>query len=185
MENEYYIIEARQQGETQQFALLYDAYVKKIYNYIFYRTFQKEIAEDLTSSVFMKALEKIKSYSPAKGAFSSWLYQIAKNTLVDYFRSNRTNEDISAANNFAGPDNVEKNIHARLELEKIKKYLNRLPKEQSDIILMRVWDELSFKEISEILGKSEAASKMQFFRTLEKMHKEIALALIYLLLIKP
>jgi RNA polymerase sigma-70 factor, ECF subfamily len=184
MYQENYIIEQCQNGNLEHFTELYDTYAKKIYNYLFYRTFHKETAEDLTTTVFIKALEKIESYSPNKGAFSSWLYQIAKNTLTDYFRTNKTTEDIEYASNNPSSENIQEQTHSQLELEKVKKYLQTLPKEQQDIVIMRIWDGLSFKEIAEILNKTEGASKMQFSRTLEKMQKEIPLVLIYLLILK-
>jgi RNA polymerase sigma-70 factor (ECF subfamily) len=94
-----------QKGKTEDFGLLYDLYVKKIYSYFFFRTSSKEISEDLTSICFTKAFEKIHQVDPKKGAFRSWLYQIAKNTLVDYFRSHKATAELSETENLKSKDN--------------------------------------------------------------------------------
>ncbi len=178
------LIDRCQNGELENFGGLYDAYVKKIYDFIFYRTLHKETAEDLTSLTFTKALERINSFSPAKGTFSAWLYQIARNTLIDGYKQNRPVDPAEALENFASKENLENQTNAKLNLEKVQKFLTSLDEEKREIITMRVWDGLSYKEIADVLGKSEASCKMTFSRTIEKLNKEVAFALIYLLIMK-
>lgn len=174
-----------QNGKLEQFSVLYDEYVKKIYDFLYYRLRHKETAEDLTSIVFMKALEKIQSYNQQKSAFNTWLYTIARNTLFDYFRSYKEQGQLDEALKYASRENVSTEVSNKIEMEKVQSLLYKLESEQRDLIIMRVWDGLSFKEISEILGKSEAASKMQFGRTLKFLQSQIPMALLMLILIKP
>ena len=75
--------------EISQLSEVYETYFPKIYNYIFYRILHKQITEDLTSRVFLKAAEKIHLYNPEKGAISTWLFAIAENEINDYFRSSK------------------------------------------------------------------------------------------------
>lgn len=182
--NELEIIQSCQKGNYDQFGLLYDNYIKKIYDYLFFRTFHKETAEDLTSIIFTKALENIHQYNKAKGSFSSWLYQIAKNTLIDNSRQKKSTEDLDSAQHVASKENVEREISSKMELEKVQEYLQTLSEEQRDVVVMRVWDGLSYKEMSEITGKSEAALKMSFSRTIEKMSGEILAVFILISLLK-
>ncbi len=174
-----------QKGQLGQFEVIYDAYVKKIYDFLYYRTQHKQTVEDLTSVVFMKALERIQSYNPKKSAFNTWLYTIARNTLFDHFRSNKDQSPIDDALGHPSSQNISKEVGIKMEMEKVQKLLDTLDSEQRDLIIMRVWDGLSFKEIAEILGKSEAASKMQFGRSLKFLQSKVPMALLYLLLVKP
>ncbi len=178
------LVSGCQNGELENFGAIYDLFVKKIYDFIFYRTLHKETAEDLTSLTFTKALERIGSYSADKGSFGGWLYQIARNTLIDNYKQNRPLDPAEAMENIAGGGSLEAQTDAKLNLEKVQKFLDTLDEEKREIVTMRVWDGLSYKEISQILGKSESSCKMVFSRVMEKLNKEAAFALIYLLLIK-
>ncbi|MBI5531051.1 MAG: sigma-70 family RNA polymerase sigma factor [Candidatus Doudnabacteria bacterium] len=178
------IIAECQAGQLEQFAVLYDAYVRKIYDFIFYRTMHKETAEDLTSLTFTKALERINTYQANKGSFSAWLYQIARNTLIDNYKNHKPTAAVEELENFASGENLEQQTEARLNLEKVKNFLQTLDEEKREIVTMRVWDGLSYKEIGDILGKSESSCKMSFLRIMEKLNKEAAFALIYLLMLK-
>jgi RNA polymerase sigma factor (sigma-70 family) len=182
--NENLIIKRCQKGELEGFGVLYDSYIQKIYNFIYYKTFHKELAEDLTSKTFVKALENIERFSFDKGKFSSWLYQIARNTVIDHYRSKKNEFDLA---DFWGiSDNSD--FHSQLEnqqsIEEVKKYLTKLTKEQQEIVVMRVWDDLSYKEISQILGKSEASCKMVFSRVMKDLRQNLTHILLLVLLIK-
>ncbi len=176
--NEEKIIAKCQAGNLDGFGQLYDKYIKKIYDFIYYKTLHKETAEDLVSKIFFKALENIGKYSPAKGSFSSWLYKIARNTLIDYYRTKKETIDITDVWDLKSDEDIEKDIENKQELDEIKKYLNKLSPEQREIIIMRVWNELSYKEIAEIMDKSEASCKMMFSRTINILRQEMPLELL-------
>lgn len=182
--SEIEIIEKCQAGDLKDFSLLYDSYVKKIYDFIYYRTNHKETAEDLTSRAFMKALEKIGSFDSGKGSFSSWIYRIARNSVIDHYRTKKNDTDIADLWDLDSGDDIEREFDAREKLKKVDQYLKTLKSEQREILIMRVWQEMSYKEIAEILGKSEASCKMSFSRALIKLKKEMPLSLLLLLLIK-
>lgn len=182
--DESQIIAAIQQGELSNFSSLYDLYNDKLYRFIYFRTHHKQTAEDLTSTVFMKALEHIGSYKPRKGQFSSWLYQIARNAIIDHYRTFKPSEDIENAWDLGSNVNIERDTDLKMNLEKVQSYLEGLSAQQRDIVIMRVWDGLSHKEIAEVLGITEANSKMIFSRTLGKLQKEVSIALITLLISK-
>lgn len=171
------------QGQLEYFGNLYDSYVRKIYDFIYYRTHHKQTAEDLTSLVFTKALENFSRYDDKKGGFSAWLYRIAKNTVIDHYRTNKPTNSLEDAWDAPAASDVLRDADTALKLEQVKKYLNKLEPLQRDIVLMRVWDGLSHKEIAEILGISEASAKMTFSRTLARLNKETAFAAISLLLL--
>lgn len=174
-----------QEGKLENFTVLYELYAEKIYNFLYFRTFHKATAEDLASEVFFKALNKINSYDSKKAQFSTWLYQIAKNTLTDYFRKHKEHEDIESAWDISSTENINTDVENRISLEKVQKYLSTLDPRQRQIVIMRVWDGLSYKEIADILKISEANAKMIFSRTIGKLQTEIGpviMAVIFSLL---
>ena len=173
-----------QQGNLEHFGLLFDAFHQKIYKFVYFRTHHKETAEDITSHIFTKALERITTFNPSKGSFTAWLYQIARNSIIDFYRSRKETENIDDAWDIADNTSLERDVDTRQQLEKVRSYLYTLPAQQRDIVLMRVWDDLSHKEIASILGTSEASVKMTFSRVLAKLHKESWAATICLMLIK-
>ena len=111
------LINKCQAGEPEEFTQLYELYLKKIYGFVYFRTHHKETAEDLVSLIFMKALENINSYNFNKGTFSSWLYRIARNTVIDHYRTMKSASNIDDIWDLAGNDDVERNIINRLRLE--------------------------------------------------------------------
>jgi len=175
------IIRQCQAGNTEAFTELYSSYIDKIYRFTYYRTFHKETAEDLTSQTFFKALENIGGFSLSKGTFSAWLYSIARNSIIDHYRSQRNEQNINDIWDLPTTDNLEESTHIRQQLAKIKIAMKQLSSSQRELIILRLWDQLSHKEIAELSGQSEAASKMAFSRALAQL-RQIA-PLVFMLLL--
>ncbi|MEK7570101.1 MAG: sigma-70 family RNA polymerase sigma factor [Patescibacteria group bacterium] len=162
------------------FAEVYDAYVQKIYAFVYYRVSHREIAEDLTSTTFLKALDKFHSFR--SGNLQAWLYRIARNTVTDHYRTHRPPADLETAQDVRSASNPANDAENRLQLERVRVELDKLPEKQRDIIIMRVWDGLTHAEIAEVLGKSEASVKMQFSRSVRALQSKIPLAALLLFL---
>lgn len=163
------IIAAVQAGDTEKFGLLYDAYFKKIYAYLFYRTRDRATAEDLVSATFYKAIGAIGKFDTHKGTFSAWLYRIARNTLYDHSRARKPVVPLEYAEAIPVKADYEKDVANRELLRKVNVSLADLSDEQREIVSMRAWDELSYAEIADILHKSEASCKMAFHRASSKL----------------
>jgi RNA polymerase sigma-70 factor, ECF subfamily len=181
--NELSLIQKIKQGDTEAFGKLYDEYLKKIYNFIYYKTYHQETAEDLTSLTFTKALEKIANFDSQKASFSTWLYSIARYTVIDFYRQERPNMSLDDVWDLTDKEDLEIDLENKFNLQEIGKYLKTLEAEKREIIFLRVWEGLSYKEIAEIIGKSENNCKMIFSRTISKLRIEMPLALFILLLI--
>lgn len=178
--NEKSVISSCQSGKLEDFGLLYEGYVKKIYNFIYYKTYNREVAEDITSQVFFKALSKINKFDNS-GSFSAWLYTIARNTIIDYYRAYHPQSDIDDFWDLEDNTKIEKDLDVKADLDKVKLYMNKLDSGQREIIMLRIWEEMSYKEISQITGKSEENCRMIFSRTIAKIRKEAIIALFTIL----
>lgn len=185
MENsEQKIIAACQAGEMESFVYLYDRYVEKIYKFLYFRTFDQELAEDITSQVFLKCMNKISTFNDSKGTFQAWLYQIARNLLIDEYRKQKPTENIDAHFDLADNTNLESETNQTLSNEALRKLLMTLPTESQELVTMRLWDEMPYAEIAVITGKTEGSLKMQFSRIITQLQKQAHLLVFPLVLIK-
>ena len=175
------LIQNFQTGRRDAFGPLYDAYIKKIYDFIYYKIHHRETAEDLTSQTFLKAFKALERFNPSGGSFQAWLYQIARHTVIDHFRLSRPQQPIQDAWDLASNEDIPTDTDTRLRIEKVKAALQQLPSQHRELIIMRLWQGLSFAEIAEILRKSEQSCKMQFSRTIRKFRAEQLAALLLFL----
>jgi len=172
------VIKECQHGRIEQFTKVYDAYIKKIYNFIYHKTMHRETAEDLTSTVFMKALENIQSFDESKGSFNAWLYRIARNTVIDHYRTSKDVMDIADAWGLSSKEDILRSVESNEQLERVRGYLETLKPQHREIIIMRVWDQLSYKEIADITGLTEANCKMTFSRAIRRLRDELGMGLL-------
>ena len=177
------IIQECQTGNLEKFSLIYDKYAKKIYQFIYYRVFSRETAEDLTSQTFFKALEKINTFNFKKnGSVSAWLYCIARNSVIDYTRVNKKEIPLEEAKEEKSFDRIEEKIDRAQKIKQVENCLKILNYKQREIVIMRVWQEMSYQGISQILGKSEASCKMAFSRGIGKIRENLGDLLLLLVL---
>lgn len=170
------VISRCQAGQLEEFGLLYDKYIKKIYDFVYYKTHHKETAEDLVSKIFMKALEKIKSFSPDKGSFQGWLYQIARNTVIDHYRTQKKDANLEDVWDLQDKSDIARDLDVKMKVKEVEECLAKLKPEQRDIIIMRVWQGLSYKEIADIMDKSEGSCKMAYSRAVNALRQDMPAA---------
>jgi len=186
--DESIIEEIRSTGDFARFTALYDAYSGKIYRYVFYRTHHKETSEDIASDVFMKALNGLDSFDASKGTFSSWIYRIARNSLIDLYRSRKQTVGIEEIANdvkfSSGDDPTRDAAETKESIRKALDVLSTLSEDQREIVLLRAWDGLPYKEIADILGKSEASCKMGFSRATARLRGGVLATIAAILLMQ-
>ena len=181
--SEIELVVAAKAGDEQAFGRLYDLYVDKIYRYIYYKIFHTETAQDLTSQTFLKAYEKLASFNESKGNFSSWVYTIAKNTLTDHFRSSKPTQEMNEAFDVSDLGKTRFQHEMNADLTKVYDYIQTLDEVVRDVMILRLWEELSYREIAEIVGKKEDHSKVIFSRGLKELRNKLPLELYALLLL--
>lgn len=182
MENDAHFVTECHNGDSEAFGILYNRYIDKIYRFIYYKTFSKEITEDLTSDVFHKALTRLHTFDPRKGSFSTWIYRIARNTVVDYYRTKKTTVPIEDIFDIGVDDRMEDVHDAVHALTDIKKYLTTLTPRQREIITLRIWEGKSYREIAEIVESTEDGVKMAFSRSIRDLREKYGARAILLLI---
>lgn len=160
----------------QPFGTAYQAHVEDIYRYVYYRLRDKEQSEDLTSHIFLRALEKYDQFSPEKGTFKAWLYGIAKHALTDHYRSHKSTSPLQMAEDHVSDDSVTDKVATLLQRKEVQAALKLLEPEQRELLLLRVWDDLSFQEIAAMLGQKEGACKMRYKRSLLALSKHLTVS---------
>jgi RNA polymerase sigma-70 factor, ECF subfamily len=172
LQDELRLIEAAKTN-PERFAPLYNKYYKQIFNYIYQRMESKDTAFDVTSTVFLKALSGIESYRFKGVPFSSWLYRIAHNEVMQSFRLQKGKRVINADIGDLR-DICEENEEVFMEdyIPFLKQVIKSLPEEELQIVEMRYFEKRPFKEIADILDITETNAKVRMHRILEKLKKQ-------------
>ena len=158
-------------SKSKLFLKYYKEYKDKVYNYFLYRlSFNKSLAEDLSSEVFLRAFDKFESFEEDR-SFQAWVYAIARNCLYNYYRTCNREVELDQALNLYVEDYGE--IANNLESERILKKIKKLDIYNREVLLLRYVDELSNGEIAEVLNKNEGAIRTQISRALKILKENL------------
>lgn len=159
--------------DPEAFAKLYDLYARRIYRFVFFKVANHEEAEDITSEVFLKAWHYINENKKID-SFSGLLYRLARNCIIDLYRSKSRQKEVSI-DNFETPADIHDNgqwteaLGNKLEAEKIISALQKLKQEYREIVTLRYVDELEISEIAEITGRGKISVRVTLHRGLRKL----------------
>lgn len=164
------------EGDHDAFSQLYDIFIDQIFRYVYYRVKSGD-AEDLVETVFLKVWENIGKYKVKKrNSFSAWIYRIAHNAVVDYYRSAKTRDFDGLGIDVASRDrehNPIRKAERSLDHEILKKALKNLRKSYQDIIVYKFINELTNSEVAQILKKSEGSLRILQHRALKALKHEL------------
>jgi RNA polymerase sigma-70 factor, ECF subfamily len=164
-------LESSQAGDTKAFEILYDYYAEKLYRFVFFRVGHKEIAEDILADTFIKAWQKINQVN-SYNAVPSWLYQIAKNNVIDYYRVKKTTVAIDdVANVLEDAATPIDEMSLGFDQRRILKTLEQLPVEQQQIIQYKFFEDLTNQEIALIMNKTEGAIRVLQHRAITRLRE--------------
>jgi RNA polymerase sigma-70 factor (ECF subfamily) len=155
--------------DPEAFGELYTRYVKKIYNYVYYRTGNHHDAEDLTSRVFFRALAHIDHYTDRGVPFSAWLYRIAHNLVANWHRDRGRQKVVPLDDTLAGSasaDPPESVTESQEEEAQLLDSIRQLPDDRQQLLVLKFVERLSNAEIGAIMNRTEGAVKSLYHRTL-------------------
>lgn len=158
-------------GDAEAFGALYTEHLDAIYRYIYFRVGDSVEAEDLTEEVFVKAWEALPGYKVMQYPFKSWLYRIAHNLVVDYHRKRRPLllPDLDLHGSSTPPSATEDIIERRHNAKVLAAAIQKLGEEEQQVIILRFVEGLSHQEVAEVIGKSQAASRIIQHRALARL----------------
>lgn len=157
------------------FTELYEKNLPKVYRYVSYRINDVHMAEDITSEIFEKALTKFQSYRPEKASFSTWIFSIARNTLVDYYRVSRKEQNIPLETAFHfSPENKspEEEAVSHEECRILQECISRLSPHEQEIISLKFGAEMTNRQIARTKGLSESNVGIILFRAVRKLRDD-------------
>ncbi len=172
--DEYRLVRQAQSGDAEAFAQIYDAYVERVYRYIYFRVTDDATAEDLTSQVFLKAWENLDRYRGGASPYLAWLYTIARNLVIDHYRTSRENLPLDHAvhlkSDTPSPDDE---VQGRFELQAMRDALQSLTDEQQQVLILRFIAGLSTEDVAGIMEKREGAIRALQMRALQALSKHM------------
>ena len=163
------LVDRTKEGDRDAFASLYERYVDQIYRYVYFRVDAAD-AEDLVETVFVKAWEKIGSYKNNGSTFSSWLFRIAHNLVVDHYRLNNSVEAITEEyQEYRSEYHPGVTTERVLESDLLKKGLKHLKDDYQQFLILKYINDFSNKDIAKLLDKSEGSLRILPYRALRAL----------------
>ncbi|MBM3156044.1 MAG: sigma-70 family RNA polymerase sigma factor [Chloroflexi bacterium] len=166
------LVERAAGGDIESFGELYGIYLDRIYRYVFYQVNNKTTAEDLTEEIFLKAWEGIGKFKWKGPPFLAWLYRIARNHIIDYFRTSRQQQPLDEEL-VGDDDNPEQEAGDKQTQRMLSRAIFSLPEQQRQIILLKFIDGLENCEIARILKKSQGAIRITQMRALDTLRRRL------------
>lgn len=157
---------------------LISKYYKEIYAYSYKQTLDKELSMDLTQEIFIGVLKSINRYDESKSSFRTWIYKIATNKIVDYYRSkNYKYNNIAVAiedTTIQDKDDFIKNIENKEEVEKVLNLVNSMKSDLQEIFRLKIFSDYTFTQIAEILKVPESTVKTKYYSVIKKIKSKFS-----------
>jgi RNA polymerase sigma-70 factor (ECF subfamily) len=173
-ESESRLLQRAKAYDVDALAEIYDHYEARIYSYIYHRVGSQAVAQDLTSQVFLRVLEAIQHDRTWDSSFSGWLYRIAHNLVIDYYRRRGRATQVSFEHlptlsaHAEGPEDAAERA---LVTERLRFAINRLTDEQAQVVTLRFLEGMSIAEVAAVSGKTEGAVKALQYRAVSSLRR--------------
>lgn len=163
--------EKAQKLDREAFGRIYDHFSEKLYRFIFFRVGHKELAEDILADTFVKAWTKIEQVSNAK-ALTSWIYQIAKNNIIDYYRVKKVTVDLEeVVEVLEDASSPIDDANLMIEQQVVVELIEHLAPDQQQVIRYKFFEDLENIEIAQIMNKSEGSIRVIQHRAILKLEE--------------
>jgi len=173
--NERQLVLQAQAGNSEAFGQLYDAYMERIYRFVYFRVEDQQTAEDITSQVFLKAWSNLDRFQFSRTPYLAWLYTIAHNAVIDHYRTRKVTTALDDVQ-LSQPDHseaVENDIDLTTEMQSVKTALQALTDDQQKVLTLKFIEGMSNNEIARQLGKREGAIRALQMRGLQALAKQL------------
>lgn len=170
------LVELAQSGDKDAFGELYERYLDKIYNYVYYRTGNHHDAEDLTARVFSRAMHHIEAYTDRGVPFQAWLYRIAHNLVANWHRDRGRRKIVPLDEFIAGglrSDAPDRQAEDNEERETLLTAIRQLPEDRQQLLILKFVEHKSNAEIGAIMNRTEGAIKSLYHRTLLALRDDL------------
>lgn len=168
------LIPLAKKGDEYAISRLYDSHSQGIFRFLFYRTGNQQIAEDLTSEVFIQMIRSLPKFKEGSGSFTSWLYTIARNQCIDHYRKTKMNIDQTIGEDrVSSTPDPEETSNSKQQINDLMSKILELPLEQREIIELRFVSQLSIQETASALGRSTDSIKGMQYRALEALREKM------------
>lgn len=172
MHDESLLLERAKGYDPRALGEIYDTYFDKIYRYIYRYLGEARLAEDLTADVFLKLLEAIKSSQAPRTNLSAWLYRVAHNLVVDYFRRRSGGESTPLEERLvAAGDDLTMVVEKKLAQQQLRAAISHLTTDQQQVIILKFVEGLSNAQVGQVLDKTEGAVKSLQHRALASLQR--------------
>jgi len=166
----------RAKNSSEAFGELYNVYYDQIFGYALRRIADIDVAKDITSEVFFKALKNIGEFQWRGVSYSHWLYRIANREILDHYnkRKRETSYEVADADNTALQEELiaaQNEINKHDEYLDLQSYISKLPPKYQEVITLKYFEDLSIAEITQILQKPEGTVKSLLHRGVEQLRK--------------
>jgi len=161
------LLAAAMQYNSAALGEVYDRYEAKIYSYIYRRTGEQPLAEDLTAQVFLKMLESIRNRKAWQSSFSGWLYRIAHNLVIDHYRrrDRQSSVDLEDAPPLASElEDPVATAEMNIDAERLRAAIRRLTDDQAEVVSLRFFEGYSIAEVATFTNRTEGAIKALQYR---------------------
>ncbi len=156
---------------------IYNAYYKKVYSFVLHKVSDQDMVEDLVSDIFLKVAANLDRFDVEKASVSTWLYTIANNTVLDYYRTRKVHEPIPDENGAEGlmpealvdAENIESEVIANEELEELADALEHISARSRDVIVLHYYGNLTLKDVAQRMGMSYANVKIVHKKALQEL----------------
>lgn len=166
------LIKRAKNGDKDAFGEIYTLFLKQIFRYIYFSVRNYELAQDLAQNTFFKAWRALPSISISRGSFRAFLFTIARNLIIDWSRSKKE-LPLETIENYPSFEDPQEDMIRNEAKEVVSKALSNLESDEKQLIVLRFFEELEYREIAKVVDKKEGAVRVSTHRILKKLKNYI------------
>lgn len=168
------IVNLSQNGDTEAFGKLYDIYLDAVYRFVYFRVGNRQDAEDVTEQIFVSMFESISRYVDDGKPFEAWVYRVARNKIIDFYRTRKTHISVDEIEEQADNQDLPEELADRqLTKEAVMKSLTKIPRQYQEIIILKFIEDKENEEISQLLNKPVAHVRVLQHRAIQSLRAAV------------